>query len=121
MKTLLLLLTLTLASFGADVAGRWTGKAEAVMADGEKRVVPLLFVFKEEGGQITGSGGPESEASVPLQDVKLDGDKLTFRLNTGDTLANFTCVIDGDTMSGDASADHEGRKVTAKLSLKKAK
>jgi len=121
MKTLLLLLTLTLASFGADVAGRWTGKAEAVMADGEKRVVPLLFVFKEEGGQLTGRGGPEDDAFNPLQDLKLDGDKLTFRLTTGDTLANFTCVIDGDSMSGDASADHEGRKVTAKLLLQRAK
>ncbi|MBL8213338.1 MAG: hypothetical protein JNK87_21650 [Bryobacterales bacterium] len=121
MRTLLLLFTLTLRALAADATGRWTGNAEATMGDGEKRVVPLVFTFKDDAGKLTGIGGPDGEPGFTLREVKLDGAKLTFVLDTGETVANFDCDLDGDTLNGNVNATHEGRKVSAKLALKRAK
>ncbi len=121
MKTLLLLFTLTLSALAADATGRWTGNAEADSGNGEKRVVPLVFIFKDDAGKLTGVGGPDGEPGFTLRDIKFDGAKLTFVLDTGDAVANFDCDIDGDTLNGKVDATHEGRKVSAKLALKRSK
>ena len=50
-----------------DVSGIWTG--------GE-----FYIVLKQDGGKLTGSGGPDKNEQYPFTDGKIDGDRLTIKV-----------------------------------------
>ena len=90
--TRLIGLTLIIAAlaFGADVAGKWTGQ---VPMRGEE--VNATFVFKSDGGKTTGTmSGPQGE--VELQDVKVEGDQISFSSTGGNAKILFKGTVSGD-------------------------
>ena len=77
-------------ALGADVAGKWTGQMQT-----RGDTVDATFVFKNEGGKVTGTmSGPQGE--VNLQDVKVEGDQISFTSTGGNAKVVFKGTVSGD-------------------------
>src|SRR5436190_23518156 len=64
-----------MCAMAADVSGKWTG----TMSDDRSSDV-LLLILQQDGNKITGTGGPNESERHPLENVMLQGDKLTFEV-----------------------------------------
>jgi len=120
-KTILLGLILTTMSFAADVVGRWTGTISMTSDGGEAREQPALLIFKMEGDKLTGSGGPNEERQMPFETIKVDGENLTFTVVDGEIRVDAAMKVAGDSMTGEAKLERDGRKMVAKFDLKRSK
>jgi hypothetical protein len=91
MKRLIGITLMTAAlAFGADVAGKWTGKMQM-----RGETVDATFVFKNESDKVTGKmSGPQGE--VDLQDVKVEGDQISFTSTGGNAKVIFKGTVSGD-------------------------
>jgi hypothetical protein len=121
MKSLFLTLLLATLPLGAiDISGKWTGSFEGQNNEGEKKTEPAFLIFKQEGGTLTGSGGPNEGEQHPFQNGKVEGDKVSFEisLNNGGTIY-FNLTVTGDEIKGDMKRTRGDREQTAKLSLKR--
>jgi hypothetical protein len=101
MKICTLALCLFLAAgfaFASDIDGKWSGQYNSGMGD----PMQMDFTFKADGASLTGTapGGPG--ATIPLKDGKIDGDKVSFTVETamGETQMkfNYKGVLAGDTL-----------------------
>jgi hypothetical protein len=88
-----------LALAQAKVDGKWT--AEVAGRGGNTQMV--TFTFKTEGGKVTGTyAGGGRGGEVPLEDVALSGNMLTFKrkqMGRGggpETVINYTGTVSGD-------------------------
>jgi hypothetical protein len=62
-------------AFAADITGKWSG--EFAGPDGS---TTITFQFKQDGTKLTGTAeGPAG--ALPIQDGKVEGDKLYFVVN----------------------------------------
>jgi uncharacterized protein (TIGR03435 family) len=90
------LLPATLAA--ADVSGAWTGTIGG----------PIYLVLKQEGTQLSGSGGGTAEEQIAtFKDGRVDGDHLTFRVGP----YQFDVNVQGDRITGEARNGAESAKV----------
>ncbi|HWR50855.1 MAG TPA: hypothetical protein VN428_07090 [Bryobacteraceae bacterium] len=71
-----LILLSTVAAFAADVSGVW--KAAVPGRGGETREV--TFTFKVDGEKLTGTMSGGQGGDVELQDGKVAGDAVTFKV-----------------------------------------
>jgi len=103
---------ITALVLGADVAGKWTGQ---MPTRGES--VNATFTFKTEGGKVTGTmTGPQGE--LDLQDVKVDGDQISFSSTGGNARIVFKGTVSGDEIK--MSRAREGGQAR-EFTLKRAK
>jgi hypothetical protein len=61
------------AGLAADISGSWSGTIHT----GDD-AVPLSFTFKQDGGKLTGTVISPQGAPLPLNEGKVDGDKISF-------------------------------------------
>ena len=101
MKFCGLVLSLFLAAgfaFGADIDGKWTGQYNSGMGD----PMQMDFSFKADGATLTGTapGGPD--ATIPIKDGKIDGNKVSFTVETAmgemQLKFNYKGVLNGDSL-----------------------
>ena len=64
------------ASFAADVTGKWVGD----MGGGE---FTMTFNFKQEGTKLTGTADGPGGAPMQIQAGKVEGNKISFSLEPG--------------------------------------
>lgn len=99
-------------AFAADVAGKW--KATAQSPNGQ---MDIVFVFKVAGGVVTGTAtGPMGE--VPMSDVKVDGDNISFTVDAGDMKIVHKGTVSGNEMKlkvemGDQTMDMTATRSTS--------
>ena len=55
------------AAAAGDVTGTWSGN-------------PFYLVIKQDGAKLSGTGGPGKKSQVVVEDGRVEGDRLTFRL-----------------------------------------
>lgn len=124
MKTLFcsfLMLMLTVALNAAEVTGKWSGSFDVTNPEGETKASTAYMDLKEADGVVTGTAGPTSDEQWPLRKGKLDGQKLTFEVETDHGIIAFELTLDGDSISGTAAGKGaEGEKMSAKVTLKRA-
>jgi hypothetical protein len=83
-------LTIAALAFGADVTGKWTGQMQT-----RGETANATFVFKNDGGKVTGTmTGPQGE--VALQDMKVEGDQISFTTTGGNAKIVFKGTVAGD-------------------------
>jgi hypothetical protein len=120
----LLALAVTAVSLFADVTGKWTGSFD-VTSDGESHNDSAVLILKQDGTNITGTAGPNEEKQFKIQKGSLDGNTLKLEVvNDEDgenNIIHVTLTVDGDKMTGDANAEHDGKKMTAKMALTRQK
>jgi hypothetical protein len=97
------LLASVVVAQSAGVAGNWEGKI--VSPQGER---PMSATFKKEGDGYTGTVN-QMMRDVTLQDVKVDGNKVTAKANidTGQATItiNYKLTLDGDNLKGTGDLD----------------
>ena len=71
----LVVLAFTVAAFGLDLTGKWTGTS----GDG----YPLVLTLKSDAAQLSGTMlGADGKTEYPIKDAKLDGDVLSFTVDS---------------------------------------
>ena len=76
---LALLLAVALPAAAADLAGRWTAEFDSPIG-----VQKYVYEFKKSGDAVTGEATYDhsmGKGTVPLSNIKVDGDKVTFTEN----------------------------------------
>ena len=111
----LLLLPLSIA-FAADLTGKWSGTFRATGADHD---IPQLFILKQDGMDLHGSGGPDEGEQYPIENARINGNNVTFELTTGEWKFSYRLRVSGRDMSGDLDLKSESNARTAKVSLKR--
>ena len=111
----LLLATFAMAS---DVTGTWTGTFKV---SGGDHSVPQVIILKQDGNKLAGSAGPDAGEQYPIENGKVDGDRVTFELTTGEWRFSYDLKRSGQEMSGNLTLKSVNNSSTAKVSLSKSK
>lgn len=90
-RTLLLLLAFVVASFAADVSGKWT--AQVPGRDGETRETTLNL--KADGDKLTGTITGR-QGDNPISEGKITGNTISFVVETQRGKQTYTGTISGD-------------------------
>jgi uncharacterized protein (TIGR03435 family) len=100
MQTLLALALVMLsvnAPANTDVTGDWAGAMFSI-------------TFKQDGGKLTGSGGPSKKEQYAFTDGAVDGDHLTFSVGE----FHFDLHVQGDEIKGEMKAGDRTMEVALK-------
>lgn len=116
-----ILISLLLLSAGscaaADVSGKWSGTID-LKEDGQAKTVPAFLILKQDGSNLTGSGGGNETDQHPIRKGMVDGDNVTLEVQDGDSVFTLTLKVDGDQITGVVGKDDSPKM---KISLKRVK
>ena len=88
--------------------------------DGADHGVPQLLIFKQDGAKLTGSGGPDQNEQYPIENGKIDGERVGFEITTGEWKFTYHLNARDARMAGDLELTSVNDKRTAKVTLSKA-
>ncbi len=107
---LFLILALAVTAFAADPSGKWVANFES-----ENGSMELTFNFKVDGDKLTGTvTGPQGDLAI--SDGKVDGDNITFTVETSDFKIVHKGTISGDEMKLKFEFGDQQMEMTAKRS-----
>lgn len=120
-KLLCSLLFSALALGAAELTGKWSGSFDITNSDGEAKADTAYMSLKQDGGEVTGTAGPNAEKQWTIRKGKLDGRKLTFEVLMEDGgLLVFDLTFDGSSIQGDVKGTgSSGEQMSAKTNLKR--
>ena len=116
---LLAVLLLAVSAMAGDLTGKWSG---AFKVDGGDHEVPQLFILKQQGKTLTGSGGPNAGEQYPIANGRIDGNEAKFELTTGEW--KFTYDLrqsESGELRGNLKLESVGDSRKATVSLARAK
>ena len=113
-KTIAVVLLLTMPAIAGDLTGKWSG---AFKADGADHDVPQLFIFKQDGNKLTGSGGPNQSEQYPIEDGKVDGGLVRFEITTGEWKFTYSLKASDAKLAGDLELKSVNNRRTARVNL----
>ena len=120
MNRLALVLLAAAVAFGGELTGKWSGTFENVGPDGSVRSSGAYMDLKLSGQTVTGTAGPDESDQRAISNGKLDGKKLTFEVMHGEgPTITFDLTFDGESIQGTAAAERDGKRLNAKLDLKR--
>src|SRR5262245_25161352 len=109
----------TVSASAADLTGRWSGTAQVSLPNGEHNEVPLFMTVKQTGSEVKGTIGPgeTEDQQWPMMKAKVEGDTLTFEVQSNGPLFTVKLTLADGRLKGDAVGDgHEGPS-SAKVDL----
>jgi hypothetical protein len=115
-KPTLAVFLLAINLMAANVTGRWSGRFRV---DGGDHDIPQLLILKQEGNKLIGSGGPNDTEQYPIEDGKVNGDRVQFEITTGEWKFTYDVKADGATMKGNIELKSVNDQRTALVSLTK--
>jgi hypothetical protein len=121
LSCIFLLLALVMTAAAADITGKWSGTFAAIGADGKAEAPSSAYmIVKQSGTTLTGSGGPDENEQWPIQNGKIDGNKITAQVTSPDgaTYA-LTMTVDGDRISGDVIVTGGDQNIKGKVEFKR--
>ena len=80
-RTAAVVTLLVAGAMASDLTGKWSGTFKV---DGGDHTVPQLFILKQQGKTLSGSGGPNATEQYPIENGRIDGDEARFELTTGE-------------------------------------
>jgi hypothetical protein len=114
--TSLFLLCSTLIA--ADFSGKWAGNYDVTMTDGQAMKGKVTLNLTQSGAELTGTAGSEDN-QMPILNGKVDGDKLTFDVQTEGPKMMFELRLEDGHLRGNAKGMADGTTVSVKLDLTK--
>lgn len=117
MKTRIgIFLLLVSTAVAGDLSGKWSGTFRAAGADHD---VPQLFILKQDGSKLTGSGGPDESEQYPIENPRVDDDKVAFEITTGEWKFSYHLKMSATHLTGNLELTSADSRRTAKVALNK--
>lgn len=92
MKRLWILLALfAMSALAADITGTWKGTAQT-----DNGTIERTFVFKVDGTVLTGETTSEMLGKSVIKDGKVEGDKVTFKIDVKFQDNEMTLTYNGE-------------------------
>jgi len=119
-QTILAVLCCNLALLAADVSGAWSGTVK-MKRDGGDHANSAHMILKQSGETVTGTIGTHTDDQRPIENGKVQGDRVTFDVgtNNGSYKVSLKMQEGGESLSGEVLG--EGNETVAQLELKRAK
>ena len=114
--TILWVFVAAVAASGADVSGRWVGTIVAANGGPER----FLLILEQNGTKVVGTAGASDADRHVLEKGAVEGDRLTFQVQTPEGTLAFDLINTGDQITG-TMAFKKGDQVlnTAQVSVKR--
>ncbi len=121
MKSLLtfLLLSATLL-LGDELTGTWTGTLTRKQGDAD-HAGPAHLVLKQEGGKVTGTGGPNADEQHSISNGVFENGKITFQILDNGSEMKFALTVQGEEIKGDVTMERDGETRRGTLAVKRQK
>jgi hypothetical protein len=116
--TVAVVLLLSMSAMAGDLTGKWSG---SFRADGADHDVPQFFILKHDGNKLTGTAGPDQSEQYPIENGKVDGDRVSFEVTTGEWKFTYDLKATDASMIGALELKSVNSRRTAKVSLSKEK
>ncbi len=115
-----LMIVLFVVGAGAsDLAGKWSGTFKA---SGGDPAIPQIVILKQDGNKLTGSAGPDAEEQYPIENGRIEGDRVRFELTTGEWKFRYDLQRAGeDEMKGNLELTSVNNRRTAAVLLSRGK
>jgi hypothetical protein len=120
LRSLCALASAALTGSAAELSGKWTGTATTPESSEN-----VLLILRVNGSYVEGSLGPSDGRNdpprFPIEQGKLDGNKVSFQL-TGPNKAvfKFELTWEGDSLRGPCTRTLEGQTEHGTVELKRA-
>jgi hypothetical protein len=102
-----------------DLTGKWSGSFLITGPDGQTKDDMAFMDLKQNGAELTGTAGPSPEQQWAIQKGKVEGNKITFEVQTDEPLLKFELTLIDGHLKGEAKGEHEGRTMKATLDLQR--
>ncbi len=89
------------------------GVWDCVSATGDGDEMPFTLTVKEEDGKLTATAGSD-QGQIPLTDVEVNGDELSFKASLNDQDYAVKLKVTGDTLAGEWSGGGDSGTVKGK-------
>lgn len=114
-----LVFLLSIMAIAADFTGKWSGTFKS---DGADHEIPQFFILKQQGSSLSGSGGPNPDEQYPIENGKVEGDRVRFELTTGEWKFTYNLQETGSgELKGDLKLESLNETRAAKVSLRRMK
>ncbi len=104
-----------------DLTGKWSGTFNISSSDGDTKDSQAFVVLKQSGTELTGTAGPNSNEQWPILKGKVEGNKVTFEVQSDGPLVKFELTLAEGHLKGEAKAEHEGKSMKAAVDLQRQK
>jgi hypothetical protein len=125
MRPLSLMFLVCALVFGADVSGTWTGTiAVDDTGSGTTITTQVHIELQQQGAGLSGKiGRIEDTEAVPIKNVKIEGDTLSFEAANDETSGpmKFSLKIAGDRMEGTMKGSIDSGDINGKVKLTREK
>ncbi|MFN0084057.1 MAG: hypothetical protein ACKVX9_01585 [Blastocatellia bacterium] len=101
-----------------DLTGKWAG-AFNVTVNGETKEDVAYLVLKQAGTELTGTAGPNVEKQWVIQKGKVEGNRITFEVQSDEPLIKFDLTLAAGRLKGEATAEHQGMSMKAAVDLQR--
>ena len=118
MKQSLALFLLCAVSMAAEVTGKWSGSFKAEGAD---HSISQWIILTQHGSTLSGSAGPDASEQYPLEDGKVNGNKVSFQVTTGEWRFSYNLTAEKDVLSGDLKLESTTENRNARVTLTRVK
>ena len=116
-----LVLLIAPVSAAEDFTGKWSGSFLATGPDGGTRDDTIFMDLKQKSTELTGTAGPSAEQQWPILKGSVDGNTLAFEVQSNRPLIKFSLTFADGHLKGDAVAEFEGQKLSAKVDAQRVK
>jgi hypothetical protein len=104
-----------------DLTGKWSGSFVITFSDGDTKDSTAFMDLKHKEAEITGTAGENPERQWEIHKGKVEGNKITFEVQTEGPLIKFELTLVDGHLKGEAKAEHEGRSMKAAIDLQRQK
>src|SRR5215813_59963 len=104
-----------------DLTGKWSGSFVITSSDGETKDDMAFMDLKQNGAELTGTAGEAPDRQWAIQKGKVEGNKITFEVQTDEPLVKFELTLVDEHLKGEAKAQHEGQSMKAAVDLQRQK
>jgi hypothetical protein len=116
----LLVIPALASASAADISGKWTGSFTVTGPNGDTRDESAYMDFKQTGAELTGTAGPNADKQFAILKGKVDGNKVTFEVQTERPLIKFELTLADGHLKGEAKVDIDGETRKASIDLQRA-
>ena len=101
-----------------DLTGKWAGSF-IISIDGQTKDDVAYMVLTQKGTELTGTVGPNTDQQWPILKGKVEGNKVTFEVQSDGPLVKFELTLADGHLKGEAKAEHDGQTMKAAVDVQR--